>query len=143
MSILKKSLLFIIITILLVMICSGVLYAADTTISSNACSVRYWDEPTSIPENLRYIWNIEAKFYANRLTVNYGALKTEANRNIKQSRVRLYETLNGVPAGKSSQKDSAIAPSKTYSTVITNKLTMWDSLDWNLKTNVDWRWFYF
>ena len=144
MSITKKGvLLFIITTIVLVMICSGVLFAADTKYSSSACWVRWWDEPTSIPEGLRYIWNIQAQFCAKNTTSNYPALKTVANRHIKRDWVRLYETVNGVPKGKDYTQWSATAPSSTYSNWINNKLTMWDSIGMDYKTNVGWNLFYF
>lgn len=143
MHTIKRSLLLIIATMLIVMMSQGVVYAADTTISSNACSIRYWDSPTYIPESLRYIWNIESKFYANRLTVSYPALKTIAGKNIKQSYLRLFETRNGIEAGKSAEKYSAVAPSKTHATQIYTFLSMMDSPDWDLKTNVSWIWFYF
>ncbi|MDI6735863.1 MAG: hypothetical protein QME42_06675 [bacterium] len=137
----KRNLFLIIATISIVMISQGVIYAADTTISGNACSIRYWDSPTWIAENLRYIWNIESKFYANKLTD--GKVKTVSKKNIKQSRIRLYETLKGIKNGKDEQKYSAVAPNKKYALIYTF-LSMRDSIvKSGRKTVPYYEWYYF
>lgn len=110
MRTLKKSLLlYIVITIVLVMICSGVLYAF-----SGACEVLYSQGPLHN--------SIRASFYANRLTT--GEYSSVPNKHIRRSKVKIDEggrTTGWVYSGRaSSTSDGTLYAAYAF---------LWD--DWN------------
>lgn len=110
MSMMKKRiLLFVITTIVLVMVCSGVLYAF-----SGACEVIYSGGP--------FHNSISARFYANRVTNgDYGSIPNE---HIRRSKVKIDEggrTTGWVYSGR--------ATSTSDSNLYSAYAILWD--DWN------------
>ncbi|MCD4670616.1 MAG: hypothetical protein K8S14_09230 [Actinomycetia bacterium] len=120
----KRILLFVIITIVLVMVCTGVLYAFGG-------AIQFQDR------NWVVVWGVRSNFYANRLspssvTSDHGTTAyLTPNKNIRRARVKIWEEYNGNPYRGPYYKYSANAPGPDHSGLIsTGWLYLWDTLEW-------------
>jgi len=137
-----RTWLFIMVFMITLLIGQGVVYATDETIRGRACSIRYWDSPTWLPEGVRYIWNLESRFIANRRTC--GRVGTVVGRHIRQSYIKLYETKDGEETGRYHERYSESAPNRFHATEIRTHRAMRDTIPGiGVVTELHWEWFYF
>jgi len=132
----KRILLFVVITSILVMLCTGVLHA-DGSSSGGSCIVSWWQWPS--PPIPGFKWTIRGQFYAYQLTD--GGCRTIVNKHIRQGWVRLYETGPSSPPPKDTGRVyTAVAPSAGYTTLISRTRVLWDTLLMGYVTHPDWQW---